>query len=129
MALAASWRDPDWEVCPLYARGVPLGVDEELPRAPLIFEAKTTWKLPEEEGGAAVAEHAVHARLATADRPRHHASIASAVPKAVSYESMTTDVSETARSVTCTVAVAVRIARIAIAAAGAPYTRGPPRVR
>ena len=28
--------DPDWRVLSLYARGVPLGVDKELPRTPAV---------------------------------------------------------------------------------------------
>ena len=31
-------------------RGVPIGVEEDLPRAPTIFEEKSRWRLEERDG-------------------------------------------------------------------------------
>ena len=40
--------DPDWEVIHEMQDGVNLGVTEDLPRTPAVFEEKKSWRLPEE---------------------------------------------------------------------------------
>ena len=42
--------DPDWAIFGEMAQGVNLGVDDPLPRTPLVFEEKTKWKLEEYTG-------------------------------------------------------------------------------
>ena len=47
-SLARALDDPDWEVCPLLARGVPVGLGVDLPRTPEVFPPKVSWSLPEQ---------------------------------------------------------------------------------
>ena len=42
--------DPDWEFIDGLGEGVTLGVDEQMPRTPAVFEEKGKWKLPEDAG-------------------------------------------------------------------------------
>jgi hypothetical protein len=42
--------DPDWEFVDSMGEGVPLGVDEQLPRTPAVFEEKGKWKLSDDAG-------------------------------------------------------------------------------
>jgi hypothetical protein len=44
------YGDPDWEFVDGMGEGVPLGVDEQLPRTPAVFEEKGKWKLPDDVG-------------------------------------------------------------------------------
>jgi hypothetical protein len=44
------YGDPDWEFVDGRGEGVPLGVDEPLPRTPAVFEEKGKWKLPDDAG-------------------------------------------------------------------------------
>ena len=57
--------DPDWAFLLHIGEGVPLGVDEELPRTPAVYEPKVRWKLeadlgdalPEKSNYASAADH------------------------------------------------------------------------
>ena len=51
-SLLRSAGDPDWRIFKeeLGAEGVPIGVEEDLPRAPAIFEEKSRWRLEERDG-------------------------------------------------------------------------------
>ena len=42
------YGDPDWEYPPSLVDGVPVGVDEQMPRTPEVFEAKTSWALDDQ---------------------------------------------------------------------------------
>ena len=42
--------DPDWELFEGLGDGVNVGVDEELPRTPAVFEEKDRWRLPDDAG-------------------------------------------------------------------------------
>ena len=42
--------DPDWEFVDGLGERVSLGVDEQMPRTPAVFEEKGKWKLPEDAG-------------------------------------------------------------------------------
>ena len=44
------YGDPDWAFVDSLGEGVPLGVDEPLPRTPAVFEEKSKWKLPDDAG-------------------------------------------------------------------------------
>ena len=48
--LLKMYGDPDWEFVDGMGEGVPLGVDEQLPRTPAVFEEKGKWKLPDDAG-------------------------------------------------------------------------------
>ena len=47
-----SAQDPDWEFFQLIKGGVTLGVMEQLPRTPAVFEEKSKWRLDEFLTGA-----------------------------------------------------------------------------
>ena len=51
-AILKSFWDLDWRFVSGLGEGVPIGVDGDMPRCPLIFERKTTWALEELEGEA-----------------------------------------------------------------------------
>ena len=44
------YGDPDWEFVDGMGEGVPLGVDEQMPRTPAVFGEKGKWKLPDDAG-------------------------------------------------------------------------------
>ena len=48
-ALLRGLGDPDWEVFVDYSVGVPIGLDVDMPRTPLVYPAKTKWALPEQQ--------------------------------------------------------------------------------
>ena len=49
-AMLHKFGDPDWQFVKDLEDGVPLGVDDELPRTPAVFEEKVKWSLVEEVG-------------------------------------------------------------------------------
>ena len=49
-AMLHRFGDPDWQFVKELEDGVPLGVDEELPRTPAVFEEKVKWSLDEDDG-------------------------------------------------------------------------------
>ena len=44
------YGDLDWKFADGMGEGVPLGVDEQMPRTPAVFEEKGKWKLPDDAG-------------------------------------------------------------------------------
>ena len=44
------YGDPDWEFVDGMGDGVPLGVDEQMPRTPAVCEVKGKWKLLDDAG-------------------------------------------------------------------------------
>ena len=57
--------DPDAEIMALYAIGVPLGLNVELPRTPAVFTPKTKWSLREQQAWGGEFDKAAHYKGAT----------------------------------------------------------------
>ena len=51
--LLRAYGDPDWSFVQGIGEGVPLGVDEDLPRTPAVFEEKGKWRLTDDAGPGA----------------------------------------------------------------------------
>ena len=46
--------DPDAEIFTTYRSGVPIGVGVDLPRTPMVFPEKTSWKYKEQDTGGGI---------------------------------------------------------------------------